>query len=404
MEETGADFTLGPTDFDVQKVLADACVKAGLEDFGEEPFQGALGVLLAELDASPLNPVGRSVQRARIVDSLVVRLRFEAYCKRYPEILQEEIADPLVVVGQTRTGTTRLHRLLACDPKFYAPLWWEVRYPAPFSEADAFAATGADGPDPRIAEAELQVQMILETQPVLASIHPWDACGADEEIMLMEHAFLSHVPESSTHVPGYIRWIDEQDWHPAYRYLEKMLQFLQWQKKRRGEQAERWVLKTPQHLAYVDTLFERFPGALVIQTHRDPLATIPSSASMYSALHGLGQDEVDFEGVGRQCLRRFSWALSRNLAARARRKDQGFIDAWYADVGKDPMGEIRRIYEALGQPLTPEAERAMQQWLAENAREKRPPHEYTLEKFGLTREEIEREFAAYRERFILPRL
>jgi hypothetical protein len=42
----------------------------------------------------------------------------------------------------------------------------------------------------------------------------------------------------------------------------------------------------------------------------------------------------------------------------------------------------------------------MRAWALKNPREHRPPHEYTLETFGYTREAIEREFAAYRARFI----
>jgi len=53
--------------------------------------------------------------------------------------------------------------------------------------------------------------------------------------------------------------------------------------------------------------------------------------------------------------------------------------------------------------MTPEAEAAMQRFLATNPREGRPPHLYSLEEFGLTQAGIERDFAAYRERFILGR-
>ena len=382
--------------FDEASVLAEARGRVGGADFEDASFLEPLRALLAALEASPLHAGGRFAQHMRVVDSLVMRLTFEDQRRRHPEILEEEIGAPLVVIGQTRTGTTRLHRLLSCDPGLFTPLWWEVRSPAPFPDWDGTP------PDPRIADAHEQVRVILETQPVLASIHPWDAEGPDEEIMLMEHGFLSQVPESSTHLPNYVAWVDEADWTGAYAYLKKLLQFLQWQKRGRGERADRWVLKTPQHLGYIDNVLETFPGAVFIQTHRDPVDTVPSSASMYGALWGLGQDEVDYETIGRQTVRRFSWALRRNLESRDRLGDEGFIDVWFADVGRDAMGELRRVYDRIGRTLTPEAERAMEQWLRDNAREKRPPHEYTLEKFGLTREGIEKEFAAYRERFILP--
>mgnify|MGYP001825817247 CR=1 FL=1 len=383
--------------FEEASVLADARGRHGGADFEDTSFLEPLRHLLADLDAAPLHAGGRFGQYERIIASLGVRLTFEDYCRRHPEILDEEIVAPLVVVGQTRTGTTRLHRLLASDPGLYSAHWWEVRSPAPFPDWDGTP------PDPRIAEAHEQVRIILETQPVLASIHPWDAEGPDEEIMLMEHTFLSQVPESSTHIPNYFAWIDEQDWTGCYAYLKKLLQFLQWQKHRRGETADRWVLKTPAHLGYIDTMLEIFPGAVFIQTHRDPLETVASSASMYAALWGMSQDEVDHAEIGRQTVERFSWGLRRNMASRRRLKDEGFVDVWFADVGRDALGELRRIYDEIGRELTPEAEAAMKAWLRDNAREKRPAHRYTLEQFGLTREHVESTFSEYRERFILSR-
>ena len=45
----------------------------------------------------------------------------------------------------------------------------------------------------------------------------------------------------------------------------------------------------------------------------------------------------------------------------------------------------------------------MRRFVATNPREGRPPHQYTLEEFGLTAEGIARDFAEYRQRFILSR-
>ncbi|MFI5321492.1 MAG: sulfotransferase, partial [Myxococcota bacterium] len=168
---------------DVESLIADARAKTGLTDIGDEPWREALTVLAAALDReAKLHAIGRSVQRQRLVDSLAVRLTLVEACKRHPAILAERIDDPIVIVGLARTGTTMLHRLVSSDPGLYSARWWEVRFPAPFAGWDW------RGPDPRIAEAHAQVRTILETMPALAAIHPWDAEGPDEEIMLMEHA------------------------------------------------------------------------------------------------------------------------------------------------------------------------------------------------------------------------
>jgi hypothetical protein len=387
--------TFDPMSLELDALLAEAAAKAGRSRYDDESFREPLARLLDSLDREAgLSASGRATQHARIVESLVMRHVLEQHEAHHPEIRSEEIAAPLVIVGLARTGTTMLHRLLSSDPGLYSARWWEVRFPAPFPGHDW------RGSDPRIAEARAQVQWILAEQPVLAAIHPWDAEGPDEEIMLMEHSFLSHVPESSANLPSYRAWLAVQDLRPAYAFLRRLLQFLQWQKRRRGETAERWVLKTPMHLGHLDLLFETFPGARVIQTHRDPLETIPSVASMYLALWGLGAEKPDPLELGRQCLERYAGALRRCLAVRDKMPADRFVDVDYRAVARDPLAEVRRIYAAVGRTLTPEAEAAMRAWVARNPREHRPPHEYAMEAFGYTRERIEREFAAYRARFI----
>jgi hypothetical protein len=381
-----------------ETIVAEARARAGVHDFGDESFLAPLRVLLASLrDEANLNQVGRATQHARLVDSLVTRLLAEDQIRRHPEILDEELGAPVVIVGLARTGTTLLHRLLGSGPAFQVARWWECRYPAPFPGSDWRRQ------DPRIPAARAEVAAILENVPVLASVHPWDAEGADEEVMLLEHSFLSWVPESSANLPSYRAWLGGQDLTPGYRYLERMLKLLQWQKRESGRSGGRWVLKSPCHLAYVDVLFAVFPGARVIQTHRDPLETIPSAASMYRSLWELSADAVDPLLAGAQVRERFAWALDRCLRSREQLAAERFLDVAYADVQRDPLVEVARIYAWLDIPLTPGAERAMNAWLLENARDKRARHTYTLEEFGYSEAGLAADFAEYRERHILPR-
>jgi hypothetical protein len=385
------------TSLEEASILAEARAKAALDDFGDASFREPMRVLLAALDQEAgLLDFGRAAQRSRIVDLLVNRLRVEEQFRRHPEILDEEIGAPIVIVGLPRTGTTLLHRTLAQDPRLYSARWFECRYPAPFPGGTFGAA------DPRIAQAKAEVQAMLDGSPALAAIHPLDAMAADEEILLLEQSFFSTVPESAANVPSYGRWLDAHDQTPGYRYLRRLLQLLQWQKRQTGQHAERWVLKTPHHLGYADVLLDVFPGALIVQTHRDPLDSIPSLASMITALWVLVAEKVDPQEVARQWSAKMASALRRCLEVRDRHPDR-FVDVWFLDAVQDPVGQARRIYEVAGLPFTPEVERAMRAFMATNPREGRPPHQYTLEEFGLTAEGIARDFEGYRTRFILNR-
>ena len=386
------------TSLDEGSILAEARARAGLSDFGDESFREPLRRTLHAFETEAgLNEVGRIAQRERTIGLLVNRLRVEDWLRRHPEILDEKIHAPIVIAGLPRTGTTMLHRVISQDPGIYAGFWYELRNPAPFPEGDFRKQ------DPRIPDAEVQVRAILESAPALAAIHPWDHAGADEEIMLLEYTFLSTMALSAAYVPQLAHWIAQQDQRPAYRYLERLLKFLQWQKRQAGQEGERWVLKAPYHLNFIDVLFEVFPDATVVQTHRDPLETIPSYASMSLALWRLAADDPDPIAVGREWGGWFQSALQRCVELREARYPDRFVDVWYKDALRDPIGQVRRIYAFVGRELSPLAEERMRRWLVDNARDQRPPHEYSMDTFGFTREQIERDFAGYRERFILSR-
>ena len=53
---------------------------------------------------------------AQVVGNLVNRLRVIDWVTQHPEVRDEKVVAPLVVLGLPRTGTTRMSRLLGCDP------------------------------------------------------------------------------------------------------------------------------------------------------------------------------------------------------------------------------------------------------------------------------------------------
>lgn len=376
-------------------VLADAQRKEDLTDWGPGEFEGPLAVLLADYARADLNAVGTHILRSGIVHSLRMRLRTQEWIRRHPEILDERVAAPIVVVGMMRSGTTLLQRLLAADPRFVCAYGWEVVEAAPRLD---HRFTGAA--DPRIAISEAREVKSRELAPELFAIHPMYAREAEEEIVFLADAFLSHVPESGAHLPHYRSWLDGQDFSPAYRYLHRMLRFLQWQKRQRGVQGRRWVLKSPAHLGYLDLLRAQFPDLHIVHMHRDPRTTIASGASLNATLHAMHADTVDADRVGAQWLQRMGWTNDRAMAIRDGWSDEGAVvtDIGFDEAVADPIGQVARVYDAIGLALTADAEEAMRRWLAHRPRElARPP--YGLAGYGLRPEQVDERFALYNRRF-----
>jgi hypothetical protein len=382
--------------FDEERLLASARRSAGSDDFGSEPFLEPLQVLLDSLRSAPLNDLGSFIMRGTLLRSLIQRLRAEQWWSVHPEILDEPIEAPIVVVGMMRSGTTLLQRVLASDPRLACAYGWEVGEPAPRPGWDPSAE------DPRIADAEAREEQTRTFASELFAIHPTYVHEAEEEIVFLADAFLSHIPEASCDVPRYRSWVDTQDFAPAYRWLRRMLQLLQWQKRRRGEPTRPFVLKTPDHLGYLDVLLAEFPDAHIVHSHRDPVDVIPSGASLNTTLWRTHcGDDVDPHEVGRQWLERMGWSCDRAMAARVAIPAAQVSDVAFLDAVADPIGTAGTVLAAVGLELTAESVAAMQGWIEQDRkRESMPVHRYSADDFGLTDDQIRERFAEYSRRFL----
>ena len=120
-------------------------------------------------------------------------------------------------------------------------------------------------------------------------------------------------------------------------------------------QAQRWVLKSPAHLGYLDVLRAQFPDLHIVHMHRDPRTTIASGASLNATLHAMHADTVDRHRVGAQWLERMGWTNDRAMAVRDGWQDDTAVvtDIAFDDAVADPIGQVARVYDAVGLPLQP---------------------------------------------------
>jgi hypothetical protein len=375
-----------------ESLLNEAKRQAGLSDFGDMWFLEPMGKLLESIhNEAKLSPAGVAGQGARIVHGLVSRLRLQDALKRNPEILAEKVTVAGTIVGLPRTGSTMFHRMLSNAPGINSIKWFETQFYAPFAGEERGNPVERRALATKVMEGYVAAGMM--------SIHPFAIDAPDEEIIIMDQFFVGTMPESAMYVPSYSEWLGTFDHTKAYEDLKTILKFFQWQDV--GRQGKRWVLKTPGHLPTLDTLFKVFPETTVITTHRDPLQTVPSYCSMVNSLVHMNSEQVDDIQVGQFTEKRWAGFLERYEAARQRIGAHRFVDIKYEDLVKAPLDQARPVLAKLGVEMTPEVEDGMKEWLQENARDKRAAHHYTLEQFGLSEPELEKDFKSYRERFIL---
>ena len=381
-----------PLEFD--RLLATARSRAELTDFGPDWFFEPMRVMLAATHAEArLSEAGQGYEAERIVSRLIDRLRTIDAIKRHSEILDEEVEVAAAILGLSRTGSTMTHRMLCSAPGMTGLRWWEAQYPCPFPGEERGHPVGR-----REAAQRLQ-ELWFQTMPDLMSIHPMGLDQPEEEAILTDQFFIGTMVECFVWVPSYAKWLETADQHLAYQELRTQLKFLQWQDPARHGKA--WILKTPSHLSAPDVLLETFPGSVIVMTHRDPLKTIPSYSSMNATLMGMKSDHMPLRELGPFLSRRWSWMLNNFMALRERIGDDRFVDIQYQDLVKDPLAQAKTIFARMGRPMTAADEAAIGTWLGENKRDKRPPHVYDLETYGLTEDILKSDFAAYRAKYIV---
>ena len=242
---------LARVDLTPDKLIATAKKETGLSDFGEDSFLEPMHLMIQALEEeAELNPVGRFMNRMNIVRLLKGRLYAEDLLARHPEILERQFLDPVVVVGLGRSGTTRLHRLLASDQNFLHLTSWESVYPVP--DPECFAARTAGRIDPRIPAIEQALKAVLYMSPQVAAVHPLDTYAVEEEIGLLQHAFATQLFEIQAWVPSFAEWLMTHDQHYAYEYMVRLIKIVSW--FRNDPMDKPWILKSPQHMQDLDAL------------------------------------------------------------------------------------------------------------------------------------------------------
>ncbi len=378
---------------DVDSMVAKARRRTGLSDFGDEWFMEPLSVLVRSInEEADLTLLGRLIQRRRIEGALATRLRVEDLLRRRPEIRDIELGPAIVIAGLQRTGTTTLHRLIASHPEMRAVAAWEGLNPLPLPREEP------GDPHTRIRQALIAERAIAYLAPAFFAVHPAEHDAPEEDVLLLDVSFMSQSAEATMHVPTYARWLEGRDHTRAYEEFRTLLQLLHWQAPR-----HHWVLKTPHHMEHLDVVLEVFPTATIVQTHRDPLKTIPSFCSMVAHGRGLFSDRVDPREIGAHWLAKTERLVELTAKAREAADPHRFVDVSYYDLVSDPMAQLQNVYERAEIPFEEDARRVAERTANRNVQHRYGRHVYDAGSFGLTREEIEDRIALYRRRYDIPR-
>jgi hypothetical protein len=363
---------------DVDELVGIASSTTGLSDFGDfdGDWRGRLDSLVAAIEAdSNLSVVGRLMTRQEILRSLRTRLFMSKRLAEEPAILDEVIEAPVIVTGQGRSGTSILFELLALDPEMRSISAWEATNPVP----------PLDDRAQLMAQTECEQELWADIQPEYATVHEHRSDLPVECITSMLPSFAS------------FQWWIENDlptWMPdfvaALEFHTVFLKILQY-----GQPKKTWVLKTPVYLPVLDLVFQFFPDAWVLLTHRDPMKTLPSGMSTLASVRWQRSDTVDLERlVG-------GGAASYDLMVNVKqRRDAGdfpdrIADVHFRDQMRDPVAGIRSAYGKMGRPFDEIHRARIRSYVDNKPKGKFGSHKYDPEDWGFSRQGIREATKAY---------
>ncbi len=370
-------------------LLHAAEAETSLHDYGDDSFRERFALAVAQLRKIAMDSAGQRAAADVCLGLLVSRLRFFDDHKTCPGLADELIERPLFATGEPRSGTTLLHALLSVDPESRSLRFWEVMYPSPppgLATAD----------DPRRARADADWREINAMAPEWLKIHPYNDMlgeGLPECERTWAFDFRVMTPTAWWRAPigVYVGGLPT-DPSAQYRIHRMMLQHCQ-----HGRPKKRWALKGF-HGPRLQAFFDAYPDARLIWTHRDPVQLAASRIVMATALTRAFSGHVN-ESEQAAIHLAATRAGVRDTLANPLLDDPRIFHVRYRDFIADPVGTIAAFYAFCGLALTPAAARAMRDYLQTNKGDRYGKIHYSSAIIGADIDELNREFAAYRERF-----
>ena len=352
-------------------------------DLGDPRWQERFEALVTAIDAAGMHVVGRLITKQELLRSLRTRLLLTAAIDAAPEICDRPVTAPVIITGPARSGTTILFELLALDPELRAPTAAEALHPVTLPEDSTL-------PD-RLVLSECEQEFWADVQPEFQALHELRSDLPVECVTITQGSFCGF---HWSMISSLDNWM--QDLEVNYAYERQFLQVLQ-----HDAGPTQWVLKTPAHLMLLPLLYAEFTDAWVVQTHRDPAKTMPSTVSTTAMIQWLRSDDIDIDSAAHNILAVFAAGLNGSVDIRASGMVPAdrFVDIHFTELMSDPVATLRAAYARMGRDFTDDHATAVLDYLAHKPKGKFGVHRYQPEDWGYTAESLRTAMAPYIDHF-----
>ena len=313
-----------------------------------------------------LNALGKTLAHGQIVRVIKQRLGLGNLWSKKPELLEARLAPPIIVIGQMRSGTTRIHRLLAADPAHSATRFCDSWNPVPRK------------PDIRPLWGGMMLAIARKLDPWVDVLHPMGSQRAEEELGWLASALGHSTYDTQWHVPSFARFCEARN--PGALYQE-FARILRTDAAHHGSAHKPRVMKVPQFAEELPALLAQFPDARLVVAGRHDEDVLRSSMSVVANQMTIQCDDVDLQWIEAEWRRKLELRHTRVQSALAE-FDGPVAHVHFDELGADWESEISRIYAELNIALSPEALTAMRLEMQSSENGEHSEHAAQLETFN----------------------
>jgi hypothetical protein len=245
---------------------------------------------------------------------------------------------PVFIIGHWRSGTTHLQNLMSCDPQFGRVTLWQAGMPRDLLVLSRFMKGDVGGLLPK--------KRLMDNVPIAADV-PWEEELALASVGTLSFYHVSFFPRAVGRIFEEAVLFNGGDEALITRWKGQYLHFLR--KVQLLQPGMPLLLKNPANTARVHLLREMFPGARFVHLKRDPYRVFASTIHLYlKAQEAWGLHPADRARIVEQVLDTYPKLMRAYFDQREALGEGELVDVRFEDVEADALGELRRVYAALG--------------------------------------------------------
>lgn len=320
----------------------------------------------------------------------------------YPQFRTQQVKEPFFVIGNFRSGSTLLQRLLAQDQKnFLAFKTWEFMYAPSILQRRFFRKYLSL--EQHIGSPVRRIMDWIDDKymaPVKLHSIGWHKPEEDESLHLYIFStfFLYFVYPFENLFKPYFYFDEQLDEKRKQLVLEYYNQSI-----KRHLFAERagnrhFLSKNPAFTPKVEALYKKFPDARFIFLVRDPVKNIPSALKLFSYAYKLFNDPPEEYPQKSFFLDIFKHWYLHPLEKFASIPQSQWMIIKYEDMAFDLEGTIKKLYSHFGLELDENFQKIVQE-TAEKGKHHVSVTSGELERQGFTPTQIRQIFSEVNEKF-----